>query len=68
MHPVIVLVLSEYGLYGALHAALGPWAVLAGIAVTVVAALPVAMVTFRAIEAPGQRLGALLARRIPRRP
>ncbi len=67
VHPVIVLVLSEYGVYGALHAALGPWAVLAGIAVTAAAALPVAMVTFRAIEAPGQRLGALLARRIPRR-
>ena len=66
VHPVVVLILAEYGVYGALHAALGPWAVLACIAVTVAVVLPISMVTFRAIEAPGQRLGALLAGRVPR--
>ena len=65
LHPLIVYQLWYSGIYATIYSVfhyIGAWAYLVCVSLTISLVLPAAAVTYRFVEIPGQRLGALLIR------
>jgi peptidoglycan/LPS O-acetylase OafA/YrhL len=65
LHPIVVVVLSRTGVYATIYsltAAVGSWAYIPCVLLTIAIVLACAACTYRLIEAPGQKIGASLIR------
>lgn len=71
LHPFVIFWLIKAGAYAAIYAAFAPviglWSYLVCLALNVALVLPSAALTYRLIEVPGQKIGALLVRSLRER-